>query len=176
MIIVLFRHAEKQNNPGGNPTLSERGHKQALSLLQDIEKGELPHPSKIISSPKIRTQQTLQPIANFYSLDLQIDPLLDERHSGESIEIFQKRINKALHTTKNNPAYYFLSLILIGSKKLYPSCIAIPISTSPVSYRGAPLSILSSKFTMDCGNLKKCEVHHGHKKYLGRRPQLCRTC
>lgn len=108
MIIVLFRHAEKQNNPGGNPTLSERGSKQALALVQDIEKGELPRPSKIISSPKIRTQQTLQPIANFYSLDLQIDPLLDERHSGESIENFQKRISKALSAYEKQSGVLFL--------------------------------------------------------------------
>lgn len=109
MRIVLFRHAEKQNNTGGNPPLSERGRKQALSLVQDIEKGELPRPNKVLSSPKLRTQQTMQPITDFYNLDLQMDPLLDERNSGESIETFHKRIQKALHSYEKLSGVLYLA-------------------------------------------------------------------
>lgn len=108
MIVVLFRHAEKQNSPSNNPPLSDRGLLQAEKILHDILNGELPTPSKILCSQKMRTQQTMQATANKLNLEIQIDPLLDERRSGENLEQFHKRIAQALHTYEKLSGVLFL--------------------------------------------------------------------
>lgn len=92
MKIYLFRHGEKSTSFGNNPELSAYGQEQAQALLVKITQGKLPAPTKIFVSPKIRTQQSMQQVANALNLNLNITEALNEKTRDESHSDFQKRI------------------------------------------------------------------------------------
>lgn len=96
MQILLFRHAERENTGVENPPLSARGQKQAQMLGLRFQSGAFPRPLKIFVSPKIRTHQTLQPLAELAGTDLQLTPELDERQNSESAAQFIQRVRRFL--------------------------------------------------------------------------------
>ncbi|PIF46986.1 histidine phosphatase superfamily protein (branch 1) [Chryseobacterium sp. 52] len=67
--IYIVRHAEKDisdiNNK--NPNLSEAGKQRAKKLLKDLQKVKF---SAAYSTPFNRTQQTLQPLAEFNKIEI----------------------------------------------------------------------------------------------------------
>jgi broad specificity phosphatase PhoE len=110
MRILMFRHAERENSGTSNPPLSTRGLLQAQKLVQEIEQGLRPRPNKLFSSPKLRAQQTFQQIESFLKMPLLIQPDLDERQNFESFTLFQRRIQKFLHSLESqNGTIYFVS-------------------------------------------------------------------
>lgn len=100
MHIVLFRHAEKENAGISNPPLSSRGWLQAEKLLEKINRREILRPTRLWASPKGRTQQTLQKVSAFFSVEIQIIGDLDERKSSEVHAHFQARIRRFFHSVE----------------------------------------------------------------------------
>lgn len=93
MKVVILRHAARSAHESGDSSLSAFGHLQAEALARAIApQGDLPAPTRLICSPKKRTQQTLKPLADVSQLDLVIESRLDERNSNETAREFEARI------------------------------------------------------------------------------------
>ncbi len=98
MQVLLIRHAEKQNSFGShNPPLSPKGLLQAENLLQIYQENKLFKPDQLWGSSKIRTQQTLDQLANKIGKQIQILPELEERKSTENRTDFQKRVQNVIN-------------------------------------------------------------------------------
>lgn len=104
MHVVLIRHATREMNLSNDANLSPEGFEQARRLVSVIKSQALPPPCSLYSSPKSRCQQTLQPLANSWSLELQIIKELDESFSGENHVNFRQRIQSFLDSLSDTPA------------------------------------------------------------------------
>ena len=82
--------------------LSEKGRKQALAVGGYLAK-LLPDQTLIFSSPRIRCQETLEPLSRQKNIPVVIEPLLDERGSSENIHDFSKRISEWIQKWKESP-------------------------------------------------------------------------
>lgn len=96
MQIVLFRHAEKSSVGAQNPGLSARGHAQANLISNLASQGELPSPTRFLSSPLLRAQQTLLPASQKFEKTIEIVADLNERQNLESVDQFRHRISRFL--------------------------------------------------------------------------------
>jgi len=96
MQFYLFRHADKERSISADPPLSLRGLKQAQKLRELVETGKIIRPMTLISSPKIRAQQTLQPLAQWMNVRLQTSPDYLERQHHESGLDFQTRVKTSI--------------------------------------------------------------------------------
>ena len=106
----MFRHAERENSGSSNPPLSARGLQQAQKLVEEIDLTILPRPTKLLSSPKLRAQQTFQQIENHFGIPLQVHPDLDERQSSEPAELFTRRVQRFLNSFPGQAGViYFVS-------------------------------------------------------------------
>lgn len=72
--IIFVRHAEKADDGTRNPPLSVYGQHRALRLAQLLHLSEV---SGIYSTPFLRTQQTVEPLAQQLGLDIQAYPPLE---------------------------------------------------------------------------------------------------
>lgn len=110
MQIVLLRHAQKGLTPYSDPELTSEGNSQAQALYRMVENLQLPIPTHLWVSEKIRTRQTLEPIQKSYLLTFQQTESLDLRGNSETSADFRKRIQKFLNSfevdvTKNETHY-----------------------------------------------------------------------
>ncbi|MCE3009356.1 MAG: histidine phosphatase family protein [Proteobacteria bacterium] len=96
MELILLRHAEKQSGFQEDPPLTERGLRQAQMLSELVEQTQLPQPSRLLSSPKKRAQQTLETLARQKALALQIVSDLQERRDNENRDEFRSRVQRFL--------------------------------------------------------------------------------
>jgi broad specificity phosphatase PhoE len=63
-LIVFLRHAHRDKPiPDKDNGLSDKGRKQVEDLLKDFKKGKIPKARIFWSSPKIRCQETLEPLS-----------------------------------------------------------------------------------------------------------------
>lgn len=101
MDLILLRHAEKEFF-GGDPFLSDRGREQARRL--PIEWGAPAVASvSLISSPKRRALETLQPLAEAWGRNVVVDAALDERRPGESGADFSTRVRRSIESFEAAP-------------------------------------------------------------------------
>lgn len=107
MQICLFRHAERENSGISNPPLTRRGHGQAFELAQKIQRNELPAPTRMFVSPKIRTHQTFLPSSELFSVEMTLTPELDERNNSETADQFRKRIQRFLNFLEKQQGVIF---------------------------------------------------------------------
>lgn len=98
MRVVLFRHAERENSGSADPGLSKKGCQQALSLAKDFQTLHLPNPTRILVSPKRRSQQTFQPLSETTGKSSVIDKSLDERQTSETAGQFESRVFQFLES------------------------------------------------------------------------------
>jgi broad specificity phosphatase PhoE len=97
--IVFIRHAHRdQNTSDSNNGISLVGKAQAANLVEQVGRGLLPHCDLLLSSPKRRCLETLEPLAKHFSTVVQIDMALDERGFSEPRDSFVKRIDDFLRT------------------------------------------------------------------------------
>ncbi len=92
MKLFLLRHGDRSSGYGDVP-LSSEGNRQAqeltaVSALQNIH--------VILCSPKVRTRQTVQPLADKLGVPVQIENSLDQRKSIETQSEFNQRILQTL--------------------------------------------------------------------------------
>lgn len=59
-LVVLVRHAEKADDPAGDPPLTEAGKQRARALARALEDAGV---TAIITSDKLRTRATAEPLA-----------------------------------------------------------------------------------------------------------------
>lgn len=88
MKIYILRHGQRSAGYGDVP-LSHEGNQQAQQLAQNPN---LRDAEMILCSPKIRTQQTVQPLADWLQLPVQIVAELDQRRSIETENEFIQRV------------------------------------------------------------------------------------
>lgn len=95
--VILLRHAARSAHGLGDTSLNAIGQRQAQELTGLLApQGPLPIPTDLITSPKKRARETLQPLSAAVSLDLKIDARLDERHQNETGAEFKTRVAQAL--------------------------------------------------------------------------------
>lgn len=93
MKLVLLRHATRALNGLGDQSLNAIGKRQADDLLLRVSpNGPLPTPTRLVVSPKKRTQESLLPLAEAFHLQLEIDVRLDERRQVEAFTEFEARV------------------------------------------------------------------------------------
>ncbi|HEY6095493.1 MAG TPA: phosphohistidine phosphatase SixA [Gallionellaceae bacterium] len=74
MELILWRHAEAADGmPDMERPLTDKGHRQAARMAQFLH-GRLPHGTRILASPALRTQQTVQALTRHYTTDPHIAP------------------------------------------------------------------------------------------------------
>jgi 8-oxo-dGTP diphosphatase len=90
-ILIVVRHAHRDKSAGRDTDngISAKGRKQALRVLEHFKK-EFKKPSKlkILSSPKKRCMETVEPIAESAGARVQASALLDE---GPDLELRAKK-------------------------------------------------------------------------------------
>ena len=104
MKLGLFRHGEKQSEWTQDPLLTAHGEQQAKALKEAVEQQQLPKPTRLIASPRVRALQTLSPAARFLSLPLEKSEDLDERTANEDLPAFKKRISSWIEKISKSPA------------------------------------------------------------------------
>jgi broad specificity phosphatase PhoE len=100
--LILIRHAHRDNTQRElDNGLSEKGREQAKAIkrffTERFSKDEVGKGLWLLSSPKLRCIETLQPIAKVMERQVDIHPNLDEQSSRESIKAFEARIQGFLH-------------------------------------------------------------------------------
>ncbi len=107
MRFILFRHGEKESSSSPDPGLSYRGLRQAQILEELVMEEKMPKPSLILSSPKIRAQQTVLPLSMRLQLPLRISEDLLERQFSESAVNFRLRVQSFIQSLeKQNGVIY----------------------------------------------------------------------
>ncbi len=105
MNLVLLRHATRSNVlefGSGESALNPVGFAQAEDLVQAVKPhGQLPSPTLLYASPKLRARQTLTPLSKALHIDLKILEDLDERRETESLSAFESRVRMIFETVKN---------------------------------------------------------------------------
>lgn len=94
MHLILLRHAEKDSAAGSDPGLSLRGAEQALSLSGLLVDKRWPKPTRLLASPKRRTQETVRPLADVLGLEIEVVGDLDERRPGENPSEMRQRLRR----------------------------------------------------------------------------------
>lgn len=88
MKLFLLRHGDRSAGYGDVPLSSEGAHQaQRLAENSELQKTEV-----ILSSPKIRTQQTVTPLADRLQIPIELEGALDQRKSVETQSEFIKRV------------------------------------------------------------------------------------
>lgn len=96
--LILIRHAHRDNTQRElDNGLSEKGREQAKAIkrffTERFSKDELGKGLWLVSSPKVRCVETLQPIAKVIERPVDIHPGLDEQGARESIKAFDARLD-----------------------------------------------------------------------------------
>ncbi|PWU16102.1 MAG: hypothetical protein C5B49_10940 [Bdellovibrio sp.] len=115
MHIAFFRHAERGPSESSQSALSKSGLRQAKNLVQWVaekpmtrtQPARLTKPERLWTSPKRRTQETFQPLAQALGLRLETRSELDER-GDSTILHFQRRILAALEELAETNATVFV--------------------------------------------------------------------
>jgi broad specificity phosphatase PhoE len=91
-ILVLVRHAHRDTvSKKADNGLSPKGQKQALRLEVELA-SKFEEKPLLISSPKKRCIETLEPLAEKLGQEVDIEPLLDEESPNEKSADFLDRI------------------------------------------------------------------------------------
>jgi len=90
--LLLIRHCESMGQAADAP-LSERGHEQARALARDLALQPI---DRVISSPFLRAQQTIEPFVQQVGLALEFDARLVEKTlSREPIPSWREEVQRS---------------------------------------------------------------------------------
>jgi probable phosphoglycerate mutase len=86
MELILVRHAEpvpgkESSGSSVDPSLSERGARQAADVAQWLARGAL---QRVISSPALRSRATALPCAQHAGLEIDVDDRLRDANAGRA--------------------------------------------------------------------------------------------
>ncbi|MGE4132635.1 MAG: phosphoglycerate mutase family protein [Bdellovibrionales bacterium] len=99
--LILVRHAHRDNTDRAvDNGLSEKGKTQAKAIrrfyLDRFSAQENKAGIWLVTSPKIRCQETLAPLAKVLEKAVDLHPWLDEQAGKESVKAFEQRIEDFL--------------------------------------------------------------------------------
>lgn len=98
LVVVRHAHRTKELGQGADNGLSEKGREQARRVAELFKRRfESEDKPRLISSPKKRCRETLEPLADRLGIAVEIDPILDE---GEQVE---KRVRELVSRWKSGP-------------------------------------------------------------------------
>lgn len=132
--LFLFRHGDKLLTPPADPPLSPVGLVKAKAFAERLGV-DLPTPSLLWSSPKLRARQSFAAAAESKGLPLKETPLLLEAQHDETAHHFENRIEKFLENLaqSTDPVHFAcshydwvirFSELGLGSKiHHYPQCM-----------------------------------------------------
>jgi broad specificity phosphatase PhoE len=93
--IVFIRHAHRDTSDKNRDNgLTDKGRRQVDELVGLFRSGKLPPAKTFWTSPKLRCQETLEPLAKASKTAAVIENLLDERHDDEAAIDFAKRLDR----------------------------------------------------------------------------------
>ena len=108
MKLFLLRHGDRSGGYG-DVALSSEGQRQAHELA---ENPALQSVDVILCSPKLRTRQTIEPLASQLGITPLVEPAIDQRKSIETPEEFTQRVLLFLN---NLPARFSGKNVLLCS-------------------------------------------------------------
>ncbi len=83
--LYLVRHAHRDvSDRAQDNGLTEKGREQALRVRDWFVRSGLPMPGEVLTSPRVRCRETLEPLALATGARLRVDPGLEEQRDGES--------------------------------------------------------------------------------------------
>lgn len=98
MTLILLRHGDR--SPGfSDVPLSQKGHVQAQTLARHPD---LKNIRRILCSPKLRAQQTVQPLSQELGLTIETSFELDQMKQIESSPDFATRVQRFLESLPKN--------------------------------------------------------------------------
>ena len=105
--LILIRHGHRDNSRRElDNGLDEKGREQAKAIrrffTERFSKDEVAGGLWLISSPKLRCVETLQPLAKALDRSVDIHPALDEQSGKEPAKAFASRIDGFLHEWKES--------------------------------------------------------------------------
>lgn len=89
-ILILMRHGSRDLT--GLDRLTAEGREQAMRLTRDVQEKRLPRPTRLIATPRKRSQDTLRLLADDLLLKIEIDAGCDERLPAETVPDFESRV------------------------------------------------------------------------------------
>ncbi|NMP21337.1 histidine phosphatase family protein [Sulfobacillus harzensis] len=112
--VLLVRHGESEANAQGrfayetwDPPLTETGRQQALSLVEQLKNAPIRH---IVTSPLLRAQETVQPLAEAFHCTPQILPDLAEVNlgiwDGKRLKDLEASHNEDFEAWRRDPEAY----------------------------------------------------------------------
>ena len=97
-ILILMRHGSRDLT--GLDRLTAEGREQAMRLTRDVQEKRLPRPTRLIATPRKRSQETLRFLADDLLFKIEIDPNCDERQPGETVPEFESRVRQWIQSTR----------------------------------------------------------------------------
>jgi broad specificity phosphatase PhoE len=104
LIILRHAHRDKEEGPFADNGLSEKGKKQAEQIQKYFSKQFNELKPVILSSPKLRCQETVAPLAEAARVPVTVNPSLAELDEStfEGPEEMAKRIEQFIHDWKKS--------------------------------------------------------------------------
>lgn len=107
--LILIRHGHRDTSRRElDNGLTEKGREQARSVRRFFTSRFGPDDFKnglwIVSSPKVRCVETLQPLAKAAERKVDVHPGLDEQGARETRAAFEERVHAFLHEWSRSPA------------------------------------------------------------------------
>ncbi len=94
-IFILVRHAHRDTDMGRSRDngLSEKGRDQAKAFRDHFLETYGSKTALLLSSPKKRCLQTLEPLSHKIATPVEVEALLDEQSEGESFSDLEDRVS-----------------------------------------------------------------------------------
>jgi broad specificity phosphatase PhoE len=100
--LLLVRHAQRgTQGESGDEALSAEGRSQALRLASSLKAAWKVGQPEILSSPKLRAQETARSIAAEFQVSVKVVALLDERRSAESPNDLSDRVSEFIEECRS---------------------------------------------------------------------------
>jgi broad specificity phosphatase PhoE len=101
--LILIRHAHRDTSERDlDNGLSKKGMIQARNLAKKFERLSVTEPVLLLSSPKLRCIQTLDPIAKLSQVPIEKNALLIEKDESERMSHLQARVDHFLNIWKKS--------------------------------------------------------------------------
>lgn len=137
--LVIVRHAHRDTSDRDlDNGLSEKGRRQAKQISDYLLKTKLKE-ALILSSPKARCVETLEPFSKKISETLEIEPLLDEQGSSESQKIFFLRLHQLVELLLESKEK---TIVICSHGDVIPSLIKILTGEDADLKKGGLVKIL----------------------------------
>lgn len=108
-ILVITRHGKRDTfDRSLDNGLNEKGQVQARQIAKLFQARFKKIVPVILSSPKVRCVETVEPTAADYEVQLIADPRLDESHTSSSTKEFYSKLDSFIHWWKSKAPHLTL--------------------------------------------------------------------